>query len=106
MKWDSQKTRLKLSDMILPKNLIRHELIGLAVEVAESTNKFQVGIKGTVVDETKNTLTIETDKGMKKIQKKGSVFIFKIPDGKKVKVNGNKIATRPEERIKLKVKKW
>ena len=92
--------------MILPKNLIRHELIGLAVEVADSTNKFQIGIKGIVVDETKNTLTIETEIGLKKIQKKGAIFIFKIPNGKKVKVNGIKIITRPEERVKLKVKKW
>lgn len=92
--------------MILPKNLIRHELIGLTIEIVESTNKFQTGIKGMVVDETKNILTIETDKGLKKIQKKGSIFIFKIPNGKKVKVIGNKIVARPEERIKLKVKKW
>jgi ribonuclease P protein subunit POP4 len=92
--------------MITPKNLIKHELIGLTVEIADSTNKFQVGVKGLVVDETKNTLTIETEKGMKKIQKKGSVFIFKISSEKKVKVNGNKIAVRPEDRLKLKVKKW
>jgi ribonuclease P protein subunit POP4 len=92
--------------MITPKNLIKHELIGLTVEIVDSTNKFQVGVKGLVVDETKNTLTIETEKGMKKIQKKGSVFIFKISSEKKVKVNGNKIAVRPEDRLKLKVKKW
>jgi len=92
--------------MITPKNLIKHELIGLEVEVADSTNKFQVGVKGLVVDETKNTLIIEAEKGMKKIQKKGSTFIFKISNEKKVKVNGNKIAVRPEERLKLKVKKW
>jgi len=91
--------------MITPKNLIKHELIGLEVEIADSTNKFQVGVKGLVVDETKNTLIIETEKGIKKIQKKGSTFIFKISN-EKVKVNGNKIAVRPEERLKLKVKKW
>jgi ribonuclease P protein subunit POP4 len=92
--------------MLTSKNLVRHELIGLIAEVAESTNRFQVGIKGTVVDETKNVLIIETDKGLKKIQKKGSKFIFEIPSGKKVKVDGRKIAVRPEERVKLKVKKW
>jgi ribonuclease P protein subunit POP4 len=92
--------------MITPKNLIKHELIGLEVEVADSTNKFQVGVKGLVVDETKNTLIIETKRGMKKIQKKGSTFIFKISNEKKVKVNGNKIAVRPEDRLKIKVKKW
>ncbi|MFH0928766.1 MAG: ribonuclease P protein component 1 [Candidatus Aenigmatarchaeota archaeon] len=92
--------------MISAKNLIRHELIGLAVEVAESANKTHVGIKGLVVDETKNMLAIETKEGLKRIQKKGSQFIFKIPDGKKVKVDGKRIMARPEDRIKLKVKKW
>jgi len=92
--------------MISVRNLIRHELIGLAVEVLDSSNEFQVGIKGTVVDETKNLLTIETRNGLKKIQKKGAKFIFKIPSGKKVKVDGIKITKRPEERIKIKVKKW
>ena len=90
----------------MPKNIVRHELIGLPVEIVGSTNKFQIGIKGMVVDETKNVLTVETENGLKKIQKKGSIFIFKIPNGKKVKVKGEKIAARPEERIKLKVKKW
>ena len=101
-----QKRRLKLSKMISAKNLIRHELIGLKVEVVDSTNKFHIGIKGLVVDETKNLLIIETEKGIKKIQKKGTTFVFEIPNGKKVKVNGTIIAKRPEDRIKLKVKKW
>ncbi len=92
--------------MISAKNLIRHELIGLKVEVVDSTNKFHIGIKGLVVDETKNLLIIETEKGIKKIQKKGTTFVFEIPNGKKVKVNGTIIAKRPEDRIKLKVKKW
>jgi len=91
--------------MITAKNLVKHELIGLEVEVADSTNKFQVGIKGLVVDETKNLLIIETENGIKKVQKKESEFMFTIPDGK-VKVKGIIIAKRPEERIKLKVKKW
>ena len=92
--------------MISAKELVRHELIGLKVEIANSSNKFHLGIKGLVVDETKNLLIIETEKGIKKIQKKGTDFIFTIPDGKRVKVNGTIIAKRPEERVKLKVKKW
>jgi ribonuclease P protein subunit POP4 len=92
--------------MISAKELVRHELIGLKAEVSNSTNKFHIGIKGLVVDETKNLIVIETEKGTKKVQKKGTEFIFTIPDGKKVKVNGTIIVKRPEERIKLKVKKW
>ena len=97
---------MKLSEMITSKDLIRHELIGLRVEIANSTNKFHKGMSGLVVDETKNLLVIETEKGIKKIQKKGTEFIFTISDSKRVKVNGTIIAKRPEERIKLKVKKW
>lgn len=96
---------MKLSKMITAKNLIRHELIGLTAEVAESTNKDCVGIKGLVVNETKNLLTIETENGNKRIQKKKTQFIFKIPGGK-VKVDGERIVARPEDRIKLKVRKW
>ncbi|MBN2202598.1 MAG: ribonuclease P protein component 1 [Candidatus Aenigmarchaeota archaeon] len=92
--------------MISEKNLIRHELIGLDVEVFESTNKTNKGKSGVVVDETKNMLTIETCDGPKRIQKKGTQFIFKIPDGKRVKVDGKRIIAKPEDRIKLKVKKW
>jgi ribonuclease P protein subunit POP4 len=92
--------------MITPENLIKHELIGLQAEVAKSTNKFQVGIKGLVVDETKNLLAIETADGVKRVQKKGAEFIFTIPGGKKVKVRGSIIAKRHEDRVKLKAKKW
>jgi ribonuclease P protein subunit POP4 len=92
--------------MITPENLIRHELIGLDAEVAASENKTQIGIRGLVVDETKNLLAIETKDGVKRIQKKGSEFIFTIPDGKRVKVRGSLLAKRHEDRVKLKVKKW
>jgi len=92
--------------MISAKDLVRHELIGLKVEIVKSSNRFQVGLNGLVVDETKNLLTIETEKGIKKIQKKGTDFMFIIPSGKKVKVSGTLITKRPEERVKLKVKRW
>lgn len=92
--------------MITPENLIRHELIGLEAEVARSDNASQVGIRGLVVDETKNLIVIETPKGAKRIQKVGSEFIFTIPGGRKVKVRGSLIAKRHEDRVKIKVKKW
>jgi len=92
--------------MITAKNLIKHELIGLYVKVNKSRNKTQSGVEGIVVDETKSLVAIETKNGVKKIPKKTSEFIFMIPSGKKVKVDGNRICLRPEDRIKLKVKKW
>jgi len=91
---------------ITAKNLIQHELIGLEAEVLESSNKQQVGINGLVVDETKNLIVIETSYGIKRIQKKAAIFIFILLNGERVKVTGERILVRPEERIKLKVRKW
>jgi len=92
--------------MINERNLVRHELIGLEVEVKKSTNKSQIDIKGRVVDETYNMLIIETKKGEKWVEKKSCVFIFKLPNGKKVEVEGWVLVGRPEDRIKKKLPRF
>jgi len=46
---------------------LRSLMIGSNVEVIESKNKTLVGLKGKVIDQTKNTMTIETKKGNKRI---------------------------------------
>jgi len=88
------------------ENLVRHELIGLRVEVERATNKCLIGLKGLVVDETYNMLVIETGKGEKKVQKKGTIFIFHLPNGKRVEVDGGLLVGRPEDRIKKKFPRW
>jgi len=84
--------------MITPTNLIRHELIGLDVIVSESLNPLSIGIQGKVINETQQTITIQTKKGNKKILKRLSTFVFNVKD-KKVEVKGSVIAKRPWERI-------
>ncbi len=91
---------------VTPRNLPLHELIGLEVEVAEASNRSLVGIKGTVVDETKNTLLVRTGRGDKRIPKRHTKFIFTLPDKRKVKVDGNILAVRPEDRLKLRLRVW
>jgi ribonuclease P protein subunit POP4 len=91
---------------ITPRNLVKHEIIGLEATVEESPNKSMVGLKGEVVDETRNTITVETKTGEKIIQKKNTVFMFKLPDGSKVKVDGTLLVAKPEERTKKRLKKW
>ncbi len=93
--------------MITPKNIVKHELIGLEAEVVESSNKNLVGIRGKVVDETRNMLVIfDKRKNMeKRVEKKISKFMF-IVSGKKVIVNGALLVARPEDRIRKKLKKW
>jgi len=91
---------------ITPQNLVRHELIGLDVEIKESTNPSQVGLKGKVTWETYSTIQIETAKGEKIIPKDITIFIFTLPNGTKVQVDGKVLIGRPEDRIKKKLPRW
>ena len=91
---------------ITAKNLVRHELMSLPVKIEKSTDPTQKGLKGVVVGESYNTLTIDTGKGENVIPKKNCIFIFRLPDKTKVKVNGPLLVGRPEDRIKKKFARW
>lgn len=88
---------------ITPENLPRHELIGLDVEVVESTDETLEDVSGEVMDETRNTLRIDD----KTVQKSNCVFLFEIPSGEKVKLDGELIDRAPAERVDMKLPgKW
>jgi len=91
---------------ITPQNLVRHELIFLPVKIAKSTDPTQKGLKGKVIDETYNTLKIETKAGEKTVIKENCVFVFTLPNKQKVEVDGKLLVSRPEDRIKKKFLKW
>ncbi|MBU5678572.1 MAG: ribonuclease P protein subunit [Candidatus Aenigmarchaeota archaeon] len=88
-----------------PRNILLHELIGLECKVIGSKNKNHLGIKGRIIDETKNLIILETKKGIKKISKKGAIFRLKLENGI-VEILGNDILARPEDRIKRRIKEW
>ena len=78
------------------KSLAR-EYIGDDLEVLEASNPSLQGLKGKILNETKNTFVVLTPEGVEKtVLKKGCVF--KI--GKDV-IKGDLILKSPEERIKL-----
>jgi ribonuclease P protein subunit POP4 len=79
--------------------IAREELIGLKVRVKRSACKNQTGIEGKVVDETKNSLVIETLHGEKRVLKKNCTFMFEREDMWK-EVKGADILFRSEERTK------
>ncbi len=79
--------------------ILMAELIGLRVRVAKSTLRKLEGVEGLVVDETLNTLVVETTKGVKRVPKALCVFTF-FADGKRHTVDGRDILFRPEDRIK------
>lgn len=82
-----------------PQNLHLHELIGLEAQVSKSSCKKWIGIKGKVVDETKNLLVLECLEKEVRIPKSSCVFQFLL-DGRKVELEGKRIAFRPQERTK------
>lgn len=77
----------------------RFELIGLNIEVVDSKNKSLVGLKGKVVNETKNTIVIEYD-GKEKTLLKDQVKLLIHFQKEKVVAEGKLFLGRPEERIK------
>ncbi|MBU2639548.1 MAG: ribonuclease P protein subunit [Nanoarchaeota archaeon] len=80
------------------KDAVKYEFIGEMLEVVESSNKDLVGVKGKVINETKNMF--ELDNG-KKLIKDQSVFDISI--GEKVfRIDGKLLVGRPEDRIKKK----
>ncbi|ABL77894.1 ribonuclease P protein component 1 [Thermofilum pendens] len=92
---------------ITPKNILRHELIGLEACVVKSKNPSQVGICGLILDETYKTIVIGVPGGPKKrIFKAQVVLRIKLPDGKELLVDGAFLVGRPEERLKRRVMLW
>lgn len=72
----------------------KSELIGSIIEIIGSKNKTLIGLKGKVIDETKNTLTIQGEKTKKIIK---SHITFKINN---VIIEGKNISLRSEDRIR------
>lgn len=90
--------------MITPQNILKHELIGLKVRIIEATHRGYL-MEGTIIDETRNTLTIRKGKEetTKKIPKDCVKLEVLLPDGKeKVRIDGRLLLGRPEDRIKKK----
>ncbi len=81
------------------KTLARDELIGLHVKIKDCKDPSWIGKSGIIVDETKNTFLLEIEDKKKKIAKNIASFEFEYK-GKRITINGSKIAFRPEERIK------
>jgi len=84
--------------MITAENITSHELIGLRTEIIESSNSQIIGLNGTIIDETKSMIMIDTANGTKMIAKSNNSWKFSI-DNKDIIVNGSKIAKRPFDRI-------
>ena len=76
-------------------SLVQQEFIGRRVTVAGHSDPSLHGLTGEIVDETRETLFIETESGRKRIAKRSGSFSF---DGETVA--GDRIAFRPQDRTR------
>lgn len=81
--------------------MITKEIIGKPVKVVESSNSSNKGISGRIVDETKNTITIMTKQGTKKMIKRQNTFEIENK-GQTFLIEGKLLEKRPEERVSQK----
>jgi len=85
-------------------NITRHELIGLDARVSGASNQNQKKIKGLIIAETRNTLTLSQGKKERTVAKGEASFIFNLA-GTLVEVEGKTLIGRPEDRVKKKSKR-
>jgi ribonuclease P protein subunit POP4 len=89
--------------MITPQNILRHEFIGLKVFVEQSPNKYEEGISGIIIDETRNTLRIKTGNGIKCLEKQRKLLRVTLPDSVQVIIDGNALSVSPTRRVSMRV---
>lgn len=80
--------------MITSENLHAHEIIGLDAKVELSGNT----MSGRVINETKNTIILQTKQGVKQIPKNVSVWKFSLY-GTRHEIDGTALAGRPHDRL-------
>lgn len=81
----------------MKRKIVEEELIGNHIEVIDASCKEYVGIKGRIIDETKNMFFIEDEKI--RMIPKNVKFRIKTSNGS-MEVDGSMLMHRPEDRIK------
>ncbi|WP_337863131.1 ribonuclease P protein component 1 [Nitrososphaera sp.] len=87
---------------ITADNILAHELVGLEATVVESSDPTIKGLKGTVVFETKNTISIRTTKenaAVKTVPKIAAKTIEFHTQTGACFISGATLIARPEDRI-------
>jgi ribonuclease P protein subunit POP4 len=85
---------------IAPENIVRHELTGLSTHVVESKDPNLTCRRGTILGETREMIHLDTESGEVSVPKGVCVFDITLPNGAVVRVDGNVLRGRPEDRMK------
>lgn len=86
--------------MITQENILSHEIIGLYATVERCSDIYLTNLSGRIIMETKNIISIETNKGIKHISKTAAKKIrFDLKPGCGCSISGSSLVGRPEDRI-------
>lgn len=85
---------------IAPENIVRHELAGLTTHIIESKDPNLVCRSGVILGESKEMIRLDTKNGVVSVPKSICFFDITLPDGAIVRVDGNVLRGRPEDRMK------
>lgn len=80
------------------ETISEYDLIGQKITITQSKNKEIVGLKGKVIMETKNMITVNTDNGKKNIPK--DICQFSNNQGI-LETDSTKLSKRPHERMEI-----
>ena len=86
--------------------ILSSSLVGLEIEVIQSSSEDLVGVKGVIEEETSNLLGVLIKKKILWIPKLNQVFKIKITDGTTILVEGYLIKGTPETRVRKKIPNW
>lgn len=90
---------------LTPRNLPRHELLGLRAKAMPLRGG--LAHAGEIIGETRNMLRMLRDDGrIVSLPKNAYRFMFELPSGEKVLVDGRILVGRPEERLKRRLRRW
>ena len=80
------------------ETISEYDLIGQEITITQSKNEEIVGLKGKVIMETKNMITVNTDDGKKNIPK--DICQFGNNQGI-LETDSTKLSKRPHERMEI-----
>ena len=86
-------------------SIVQDEFIGLEANIVKCSNPAVVGLKGQVIDETRNTFTLSCNRHRKVVIKDTAVFDFTLSNGTVVKIDGKVMMGRPEDRLKKRIRR-
>jgi ribonuclease P protein subunit POP4 len=84
---------------VTPKNVLRHELIGLFAKIVESPDLTLQGMSGTIVFETKNMISIRKDSVIRQAAKRAAKKIKLQTHSGACFISGSTLIGKPEDRI-------